>query len=202
MLVVTAVIQHLDTIDAIGATNRFAKAAEATAEAARTQANAATEANTVARELNVIARRPWIPPNLVVSAIMFAENNQADIILDFKLKNYGLTPATNVEPLITHDADWLFRQHPFDPMEYAKIQQKFCSFNRKVSVTGNTVFPGQEVPYHIDVIITADEIKKFAARTEDGEHLEVIPTIIGCVNYKFATANDIGQSGFVYRGHE
>jgi hypothetical protein len=103
------------------------------------QANAATEANTVARELNVIARRPWIPPNLVVSAIMFAENNQADIILDFKLKNYGLTSATNVEPLITHDADWLFRQHPFDPMEYAKIQQKFCSFNRKVSVTGNTV---------------------------------------------------------------
>jgi hypothetical protein len=35
MLVVTAVIQHLDNIDAIGATNRFAKAAEATAEAAR-----------------------------------------------------------------------------------------------------------------------------------------------------------------------
>jgi hypothetical protein len=79
-LVFTAILQHYDTIDAINA-------AEATAKAAQTQAKAAAEANRVARESNITARRPWIPVNLSVSNIIFGENNQADVILDFKFRN-------------------------------------------------------------------------------------------------------------------
>jgi hypothetical protein len=51
MLVVTAIIQHYDTIDAIRATNRFADAAEAQASAANKSA-----------DLSESAARAWVAP--------------------------------------------------------------------------------------------------------------------------------------------
>lgn len=161
------------------------------ADAASTQAAASIEANRITQELNIIARRPWIPPNIVVSDITFSQNGQADIIIDFTFKNTGLTPATDVWPDITTDIDW---QHP---LEYTKLQRDSCVVNRNSPMPGDTVFPGQEVLYHLIALISAKDIKKLPIG-DDGRQV-FIPTIIGCINYRFALTNDIGQSGFIYR---
>jgi hypothetical protein len=159
--------------------------------ATRRAADAANEANRITREHNVITSRPWIPPNLVVSEITFDENSQANIIVDFNFKNTGLTPATNVWPDMTVNVDW---QHP---LEYAKIQHDLCSENRNASTLGNTVFPGQEVPFHLVLLVSGEDIKKLPIG--DDRRQVFIPTIIGCINYRFALTNNIGHSGFIYR---
>jgi hypothetical protein len=89
-LVIAAIVQHIDTVEAIKATNRLAKAAEDYATEAKNLAGAAQRSADVAEG----QQRAWIAPTSVVFAAPFADTE--GIVVRVFYRNSGQQPALGV----------------------------------------------------------------------------------------------------------
>jgi hypothetical protein len=182
-LVVTAIIQHNDAVEAISATRDAA-------EAARRSADAADGAN----KLNANVLRPWIPPDIKVLGIHY-DASGTNVQLGAIMKNTGKTPALHV---------WL-EAFPYiglvsggDPRAEQKTK---CDEARSrpivASEMGHSIFPEQSTPVNLSVTITKAEIETLERQYGDKVgHSPLL--IIGCINYQFARGRERHQSGFIY----
>jgi hypothetical protein len=89
-LVIAAIVQHIDTVEAIKATNRLATAAEDYAGEAKNLARAARRSVEIAEG----GQRAWIAPTGVIFAVPFAETE--GIVIRVFYRNSGQQPALGV----------------------------------------------------------------------------------------------------------
>jgi len=164
-------------------------------------AQAAKQSAEVAKDTLVATNRPWISVDIgIASDLTYDAQGDARIVIKFILKNVGKSPATNVR--IEPEFAVIFGDsRPF---------QKAISDRQKLRPAGLgnlgvTLFPGEtQIHSHnlpISRVAIDTYIKKMAA--DYGEEaaktmgMSFLPTLVGCVDYKFTFAEGHHQTGFI-----
>src|ERR1700722_16568476 len=144
----------------------------------------------VAQENLEVSERPWIEVIATPITPLTFDNAGGHITVEFRLKNYGKSPATYVFAVTKFMSTW----NPFDALDY---QQKQCAQIRATETKkipegkefGTTIFPNS-IPRVDTAILQLDEADIVASEKTMSEithfpSTTIEPQIVGCYVYRF-----------------
>lgn len=168
-------------------------------QATHIAADAAKQSADVAEKTLVATNRPWISVGISIgSDLTYDTQGDARVVINFVLKNVGNSPAANVQilseiPVVFGDA------RPF---------QKAISDREKLRPAGLgnlgvTLFPGETQTHARNLPISRVSIEEFRRNMiadngwPEDMPMAFLPTLVGCVDYKFTFAEGHHQTGFI-----
>lgn len=161
-------------------------------------ANAAKESADVARDTLIATNRPWVSVDIGIgSDLVYDTEGNARITINFLLKNVGKSPAANVQ--IIPKIAVIFG-------DSKSIQKEIAAAVRmKPPGLGNlgvTLFPGDTQLHAQSLPISRADIDAFNKKmAADYGEMSIgtafLPTLVGCVDYKFTFTEGHHQTGFI-----
>jgi hypothetical protein len=156
----------------------------------------------LAREEFTASHRPWISVEISVGDLTYDAQGDVQIKVKFDLKNVGNSPATNVDI----DSEFVVVFGDSRPFQKAiSDRNKFRpsgTGNLGHAFLGDNLFPGEtHTHFHILPIsrasIDAFNRKQAADFGRPVGETFFVPTLVGCVDYKFTFAEGRHQTGFI-----
>ena len=204
MVCLTAVIATAGVIGAVIFNNQLTvmqgqlDEMKSAGENTKRAADAAKISADVAKDTLIATNRPWVSVDIsVASDLAYDEQGDARVVIKFILKNVGKSPATNVQilaeiPVVFGDA---------------RALQKAISDREKLRPAGLgnlgvTLFPGETQIHTYNLPISRASIDAFNQKQAADHGLPAgsttfLPTLVGCVDYKFTFAEGHHQTGFI-----
>jgi hypothetical protein len=187
------------------ATNKLAGQAARSADAVKT----GTE---IARNQLELSERPWIRISFTVGAQGFSfQNGSAGLPLQAHIQNTGHSVATGVivpvKMFLAYDENGIF-------IEPLKRQKDLCdpvaempTGDRQLGDMALTIFPGDtDVSMSYGVGVGKDEIDSAKTLIPQGSESpkvgggkRILPIVVGCVDYQYATSTHHHQTRFIYQ---
>jgi hypothetical protein len=165
---------------------------------ATTTAEAAKNSADVAKDTLIVTNRAWISVNIGIgSDLTYDAQGDARVVIKFVMKNVGNSPAVNVQ---------------VDP-EFAVVFGDAQPFQKEISDRqkrrpaglgnlGVTLFPGETQTHSRNLPISRASIDAFNQKRSTDLGLKNVgtvfmPTLVGCIDYKFTFAEEHHQTGFI-----
>lgn len=168
---------------------------------AKQAAIAAAQSVSISQQTLTATQRPWVSCTPRIGSALVFKDGAATIKIDFLLRNFGVTPATNVEVhhrIVTeaHEA-WAVAREVVETTRKRKP-------NRAL---GHKIFPTDTFIFGITTTIPKNDIDAFGKRFGQEESDKLWPpTIVGCVVYNspFNSTNHVTEFmvQFGKRDHE
>jgi hypothetical protein len=168
---------------------------------ARISAEAAKKSANVARDTLIVNNRPWMAVSISIgSDLTYDQQGDARVVIVFMLKNVGNSPAANVT--VHAEIVPVFG----DPMPFQKeLSDRAKLRPDSLNIDGVTLFPGETQTHAHDLPITLASIQEYAQRIAANCGDEItkawsgtfLPTLVGCVDYKFTFEEGHHQTGFI-----
>jgi len=138
-------------------------------------------------------RRPWISVKVDISGPLTFNSEGAHLPMKFTFLNSGQTPALFVFPRIAHKFDQYNIKALLERQMY-ECQIDKERFNNSL-ISGFTINPNKEQSW--ELLFNVERKEVVSRIFSPGTPIFDI-AILGCVSYKFAYAEVIGQTGFIY----
>jgi hypothetical protein len=166
-------------------------------------ANAAKKSADVAEKTILATQRPWISVRpLFENGLKFALNE--DILIKFKLKNVGNSPAVGT----SFCAESFFSTPKRNNRDE---QRRICDrFPNPPLSTGYILFPGEEITSVASIIISPEVIAQSNSEFHESYHEsdpeydaskygepDIWPVLAGCVKYAFAFDGSVHKTAFM-----
>jgi len=165
---------------------------------ATSTAQAAKQSADVARDTLIATNRPWVFVDISINSDLTYDNNgDARVLVLFKLKNVGKSPAANVQ-ILPEFAVVFGDARPFQKL----ISDRERARPAGLGSLGITLFPGEEATLQHSLPISRGTIEAFNKKQAADFKLDKVgtsflPTLVGCVDYKFTFAEGHHQTGFI-----
>lgn len=143
---------------------------------ARMAANHSRRAANTAEKTLASHQRPWLSVVLRLRSSLVFKDGEGRITIDFIVKNYGSTPALNVE--VEHKiAPFMWQQFEFDEIT------KQARNRRQLKSLGHKIFPNDEFTFSISIPIAKADIEAAIKDIHEGLRGMISPLVMGCVVY-------------------
>jgi len=162
---------------------------------------AKSAAETAARQLEM-ADRPWIKDVVRSNADFMFNNGAFSWAVTIRAENVGHSVATAIFPetklIAVHGADFIDAPRHQAKELCDRVSDRFERVKNDPSVWGIAIFPGDYTDLPSSPILWPPQIKDatFDGGTKVGT--SVIPMLIGCVEYHYATSEKPHKTWFVY----
>jgi hypothetical protein len=148
----------------------------------------------IANQTLIASNRPWISIEPIIASDFIWNAEGARITFKFKLKNIGHAPADVVTPITS--AVYLMVPGHMDP---AGRQHQLCDTPKFPwrGLLGFTIFPDETDDSEANGELIPRKDIDSAFHRDNGQTIEITPTLIGCVKYRYALDNLEHQTGFI-----
>jgi len=149
--------------------------------------------------------RPWLMVDAEIERAFEVKGDRIELTVRFSIRNIGQSVANDVWPHAE-----ILAEPMADPRQFnlpTERQKSICDaaqagrFDAFSIIAGRTFFPGE---HGFQGLILNTPIAQFAQAANAREFAAfpfppVVPTIVGCIDYRSAVTGKHHQTGFVYR---
>jgi len=197
-----AVAQTTKMAESLTKTDELIRQSAAQAKATSDLARQAKQSADTARAQLELSERPWLTVSFTVETPLTFLDGGTQLALRAHITNIGHSVATGVvvpiQTYLASDANAIFRE----PLER---QQKMCGaiastpFEIDQDQRGMVVFPGGiDDSQLVGLGISKAEMESTKTINPHFRVKHILPIIVGCVDYRYATSSRHHQTRFIY----